>query len=288
MQSKMHRWSDRHPLPVHVPDGYMDRFILMSPVRPPAVKSSSGVSVQSFQMGDDWALEFRLNSPRFESAFKSLYEDLYNSTWNTDPRRATFVFADIYNRWRQAFSSKSKPLSEKEIQGIIGEMIAIREVLSYKMDPKELLESWMLAGFGRQDFITSSGWYEVKSILDYAQSIRISSIEQLDDQTAGMLIVVKLRKTSSEDKDRITVNSLIGELYESFTLSGCGEEFMRIVGEFDLPSNDYDDYCYRLCGCDTYIVDSDFPCLRRRDVPDAVESVEYDLSLRSIEAFKVI
>lgn len=288
MQNKMHRWSNEHPLPVHIPDGYMDRFVLLSSVRPPVAKSSSGVSVESFQIGDDWALEFRLNSSRFESAFSSLYEDLYNSTWNTDPRNAASVFIDIYNRWKQAFSSKSKPLSEREIQGIIGEMIAIRDLLMDRMAPRDVLESWMIAGFGKQDFVTSDGWFEVKSIMDCSQSIRISSIEQLDEGRVGTLIVVKLRKTSLEDKEGITVNTLIDELYESFSDSGCGEDFMRLVGSMDLPCSDYDEYCYRLCGLDVYRVGPDFPCIRRTSIPDAVEKVEYDLSLRALNKFKVM
>lgn len=288
MQNKMHRWSNEHPLPVHIPDGYLDRFILISPTKPPNAKSSSGVSIESYQMGGEWVLEFHLNSPRFESAFKSLYEDLFDSTWTTDPRNAASVFIDIYNKWRQAFSSKSNRLSAKEIQGITGEMIAIRDILSDILEPRKLLESWMLTGYGKQDFITGNTWYEVKTSMEGSDTIKISSIEQLDENKMGMLIVIKLRKTSSEDSEKVTVNTIIGELYRYFAEYGCGEDFLRMLSEFDLPSEKYDEYCYRLCSCSAYEVGQDFPCIRRNNIPDSVENVEYTLNLRAIESFKVM
>lgn len=284
----MHRWSPDHPIPLHVSDGSLDSFMLIMDREPPYAKSSEGVSVERLQRSRDWALTFRLNNSRFQPMFQSLYDDICDRLYDVAPDDAGKIMVDVYNEWRNAFSTKSIGLSEKEIQGLIGEMVVIRDVLSSLYDPKTILDSWMLEDYGKQDFIFRDTWFEVKSILIGRESIHISSVEQLDcTNNDGFLEVVRLKRTSINDRNNITINSLIADLYILFSKGGCGSEFMFSMSQLNLPCDDYNRYSYGIISLDQYSVNDEFPYIKRSDLDAAVGCVEYELSLHSLVKYLV-
>ena len=287
-ERKMHRWSGTHPLDVYVPVGELDYFVLYMPVSPPVAKSSVGVEIERFRRDDGWALKFSLKYPRFRAMFQALYDDVFKETWNVTPESSGRVFIDIYNRWRDAFTFEKSHLTQVEIKGLIGEMVTIRDVLLKAYSPNTVLDSWMLLHRGEQDFIASDFWYEVKATDPRATSVGVSSIEQLDDVSrSGMLVVVRLKTTSSEDPEHVTVNSIIKELYQMLSGSGCSEKFLGMMHELGLPSDEFDNQCFSVSGVELYNVDDSFPCLRRQSIPESVTKVEYQLNLGVISSYRV-
>lgn len=286
---KMHRWSPNHPVPLHVSDGKLNSFILICDRKPPVAKSTDGVSVNIEKRNNDWILEFKLNNNRFYSVFNSLYKDVCDRIYDANPLFAGELIIDTYNNWKNAFSSKRNELSSSEIQGIIGELITIRDVLLKLYSPQEILNSWMLLDYGKQDFIFKNFWYEIKSTHIGNETIKISSIEQLDcTNSDGIMCVIKLKKTSKEDPNHLNINKLIDELYFLFSDNGYGAEFMRIVNELGLPSDKYDDICFNLISIEEYDITDDFPHIKRKDLDDAIGHVEYEIDLRSISEYRRI
>ena len=279
----MHRWSPDSPIPIHISDGPLISFMLVSDKKPPHASSSEGISVSVEHRPTDWLLVFSLENRRFAPVFQSLYEDMCYSIIDADPVEAGEIMIDVYNKWKSAFSKKSNKLSSKEVQGLIGEMVVIRDVLMSDYDPRTVLNGWMLEEYGKQDFIFNNAWVEVKTIHVGVESIHISSIEQLDcAECNGSLIVVKIKRTSTNDKTAVTLDRIIGELYDLFSKGGCGSEFMSLMSDFGLPSEEYDKYAYNIVSKEIYDVNDTFPHIRRSELDPAIGRVEYDLSLHSL------
>lgn len=284
----MHRWSKDHPLPVHVTEGHLSAFMLISPSRPPIVKQSKAVSIIVDEYVDGrWRLEFRLNDPRYYSMFKAFYEDIFESTWNVKYEDAATKFIEIYKKWKRAFSTEGLPLSKEEVQGIIGEMCVIHEVLLKKYDPKTILDGWMLTKKGKQDFIFADTWYEVKSTHIGSNTVIITSAEQLDCPTDGFLSVVKLKNTSINDENKVNLSIIIERLLRIFDEYNCGEEFLMKIAELDLPSDKYDDQVYAIVELEQYIVKDGFPCLKRSTLSPTIGLVHYELNLEQLRVYKV-
>lgn len=284
----MHRWSKDHPLPVHVTEGHLTAFMLITPARPPSVKQSKAVSVSVEEYSDGrWRLEFRLNDPRYYLMFKAFYEDVYESTWNVKLEDAAETFIEIYKKWKRAFSTEGLPLSKEEVQGLIGEMCFIDEVLLKKYNAKTVLDAWMLTQKGKQDFIFADSWYEVKSTHAGSNTITISSAEQLDCSTEGNLAVVKLKNTSVNDEKKVNLSTIISRLLSKFDDCSCGEEFLMKIAELGLPSEKYDDQVYEIVELEQYAVKDGFPCLKRSTLSPAIGLVQYELYLEQLRIFKV-
>ena len=285
---RMHRWSKDHPLPVHVTEGHLSAFMLISPSRPPIVKQSKAVSVSIEEYSDgQWRLEFRLNDPRYYLMFKAFYEDVFDSTWNVKLEDAATKFIEIYKKWKRAFSTDGLPLTKEEAQGLIGEMCVIDEILLKKYDPKTILDGWMLTQKGKQDFVFSDTWYEVKSTHIGSNTVTITSAEQLDCTTDGYLSVVKLKNTSVNDEKKVNLSIIINRLLKKFDDFNCGEEFLMKLAELGLPSDKYDDQVYEIIELEQYTVKDGFPCLKRSTLSPAIGLVQYELYLEQLRIYKV-
>ena len=285
---RMHRWSKDHPLPVHVTEGHLSAFMLISPSRPPIVKQSKAVSVSIEEYSDgQWRLEFRLNDPRYYLMFKAFYEDVFDSTWNVKLEDAAAKFIEIYKKWKRAFSTDGLPLTKEEVQGLIGEMCVIDEILLKKYDSKTILDGWMLTQKGKQDFVFSDTWYEVKSTHIGSNTVTITSAEQLDCTTDGYLSVVKLKNTSVNDEKKVNLSIIINRLLKKFDDCNCGEEFLMKLAELGLPSDKYDDQVYEIIELEQYTVKDGFPCLKRSTLSPAIGLVQYELYLEQLRIYKV-
>jgi hypothetical protein len=285
---RMHRWSKDHPLPVHVTEGHLSAFMLISPSRPPIVKQSKAVSISIEEYSDgQWRLEFRLNDSRYYLMFKAFYEDVFDSTWNVKLEDAAAKFIEIYKKWKRAFSTDGLPLTKEEVQGLIGEMCVIDEILLKKYDPKTILDGWMLTQKGKQDFVFSDTWYEVKSTHIGSNTVTITSAEQLDCTTDGYLSVVKLKNTSVNDEKKVNLSIIINRLLKKFDDCNCGEEFLMKLAELGLPSDKYDDQVYEIIELEQYTVKDGFPCLKRSTLSPAIGLVQYELYLEQLRIYKV-
>lgn len=284
----MHRWSKDHPLPVHVTEGRLSAFMLISPTKPPSVKQSKAVSVfMDEYSGKQWRLEFRLNDARYYLMFKAFYEDVFDSTWNVKIEDAATKIIEIYKKWKRAFSTDGFPLSREEVQGLIGEMCVIDEILLKKYEPKTVLDGWMLTQKGKQDFIFSDTWYEVKSTHIGSNVVTITSAEQLDCPIDGYLSVIKLKTTSINDEKKVNLNIIINRLLNKFDEYDCGEEFLMKLAELGLPNDKYGDQVYEIVELEMYSVKDGFPRLKRSMISPGIGLVQYELYLEQLRSYKV-
>jgi hypothetical protein len=126
------------------------------------------------------------------------------------------------------------------------------------------------------------GWFEVKSVGVSAVAVTISSLEQLDCQDEGCLIVIRLDKVAPDRTGAFSLNDIIHRI--SKMLNADALDLLRAklsaYGYIDLQ--EYSDPKYYCAGQQAYCVDDTFPRLTAKTVPAQIVSAHYDLNLPSL------
>jgi len=250
------------------------------------VKSVAGIAVNQFKNEDFNTLQFSLMHNDNKELFFTFCEDIFETTSSfPDNRNAYKTILDRYYSWKKMFSTSKKLLSESEIMGLIGELLFLRDYLFEKYGRENALKSWSGQELTHKDFSYNDIWYEVKAINSGKDSVKISSLEQLQSINNGELVVFVLEKMSS-GYDGIKINSLALEILNSLEFDISKDIFLSsLMSQGFNFEESYNELVYELVSMSRYLVNSDFPKLTRNDVNEAVVKAQYDLSLAIINNF---
>lgn len=277
-----------HHLDIYIGKDVVARptLLLISDCEPMQIYSSKIIGIRTgFRADKRWSLSFSLNDINFEDVFYHFCDDIIDSSFEIeDKKQGTIFICNRYIKWQELLKKNASGLlSFAEIKGLIGELVFLKYFLFEKYGKSDSLRSWIGPDKADQDFICPDCWYEVKTTVSGAESLKISSVEQLDMDTCGELVVVYLDKTSLNDPNKITLNEIVLEILESL-MNG---EQRRIFGDILLrqgyiPKEEYNEYIFKFSGISRYLVDETFPSLRRKDIPTAITNAHYTLSIASI------
>lgn len=283
-----HRVNPNYKLDVYVGINSFGQYTmtLVSTDKPSRIDSTTYISTKIGQRKDKkWAMSFSLKNDDMLDVFSTICEDLVESSKDCKTEQDGIkFFVSRYNEWIKILKAK-KPtiLSIMEIKGLIGELTFLKEFLSKKYGLIVAINSWIGSDNADQDFVCSDCWYEVKSTVSGTENVHISSIEQLDTNSDGNLVIVYLDKTSQEDKTRINLNSITEEIVSLLDDDLIIEKFKNnLLKRGYFYSEIYDEYNFKLNGIQKYYVDKSFPCLRKKSLPDSVTNVTYELILNGI------
>jgi hypothetical protein len=277
-----------HPLDWRInASGAVTKLVLITCKEPKNYRSSRGVSVSKAKRSDGWALLFSLTDNGPEERFLAFVKDVVESSRNICPQDATDFVLGRYAQWKSMFESVRKRLQDWQIQGIIGEILTIRDVLIPRYGEEDALRAWMNALGGKQDFACFDVWYETKAVKEGKSVVRISSLDQLDRDDPGRLVVVTLRDSSTISPLGMTLNSLYSAMVEN--LSAVSRElFINIMSDFGYDPKTVYDPCYELVKIREYEVKEGFPRLRGSELEGkGIVNAEYDISLNAMFDFKV-
>lgn len=199
------------------------------------------------------------------------------------------AFRKLQLRWQEWYNlfsfNRTGLLSEEEQRGLIGELLFLREQLVESDRPlDETVENWR-GPFGEpQDFLYEDGWHEIKTVMDRAKSIKISSIEQLSRTDAGELVVYRLLESSSDGA--FTLNSIVKEIMELVWDEPYARIWFqgRLFAAGYIERKEYDRKRYKLIELLKFDVDENFPRLRRDRLPAAILEAKYSLDLDQLIA----
>ena len=179
-------------------------------------------------------------------------------------------------------------MTEAEIMGLIGELLFLKDNMIPERGIDVALESWMGPEKTHKDFSDQQDWFEVKTINFGKESVRISSIEQLDSDIDGTLVVYELEKMSPSFEG-IRLNQLVNSIIALLVNTHQRETFMAKLQLFGFEfSNDNDNLVFALKNQYMYKVDNgNFPRIHRSLLPEAISRVQYELLLSEIEPFKL-
>lgn len=257
--------------------------------KPRKISSTAAIAVGHYTQPAYNTLRFTLLDEEVSGLFFVFCEDLIEQT-RVLPE-AAMGYKAVTNRffqWKQMFvGSKKKKLTEFEIMGLIGELLFLRDWLALRIGMQEAIQSWSGQEMTHKDFSVGDDWYEIKTISRGHQTVRISSLEQLESQTDGELVIFPLEKMS-EEYNGLTLNKLFISICNIITDDDVRDTFMRKIALQGYEySSYYDDFVYVADTARRYRVTEGFPRLVRSEVPKSIANCIYDILLRDLERFAI-
>lgn len=262
---------------------------LRYPFTPVKVTGTSAIDINQYKKPEYNTIRFSLKDDDMSGLFYTFCEDIIEQTSGLKNEKDGYkaVTARFF-QWKKMFVlPKNEFLSEPEIMGLIGEILFLRNVLGKKIGLSEAIKSWSGQELTHKDFSRDDKWYEVKAISRGHSSVRISSLEQLESDKIGELVVVSLEKMSPA-YNGLTLNNLILETRQMFTSREESDDFLSKVSLQGYEYHKfYDDYVFELSSITSYTVNESFPKLTSKNVPSAISKANYDISLTDIMPFMI-
>lgn len=255
---------------------------------PKKIVGSDVISVVQGKSGESIILRFALANPELLECFCTFCQDLLDSTVGiSKDDEAYSTLCARYFSWKKLFRPHSGTLSDSEIIGLIGELLFLQDHMMPQWGIAKSLESWMGPEKTHKDFSLDNEWYEIKAINSGKDSVKISSLEQLDSDITGNLAVYCLEKMSPSFSG-IKLNTLVTNLLNKMGSPDNRETFLSKLSLYNFDfSPEYDNFVYSLVGFSMYAVGEDFPRLCRKSTPTAINKIQYEIILSEIEEFKI-
>ncbi len=283
------RIDDEHILDLHIGLDEKGRksIELRSMFKPVKVTGTSAIDVTQYTKPEYNTIRFSLKDDDMSGLFYKFCEDIIEQTKDLKNEKDGYkAITTRFFQWKKMFVlSKNTFLTEPEIMGMIGEILFLRGPLADEIGLSEALKSWSGQELTHKDFSCSDKWYEVKTISRGNTTVRISSLEQLDSDKNGELIVYSLEKMSPA-YNGISLNKLILETRQMFLSADDADTFLAKVAMQGYEYNNYyDELVFEVSGLTRYKVTDQFPKLTHANVPKEITKANYDLALAEIMSF---
>ena len=253
------------------------------------VPGTSAIEVTQFKKPEYNTIRFSLKDDDITGLFYKFCDDLIEQASAIKEKGSSYnIIVNRYFQWKKMFvNSRKQFLTEPEIMGLIGEITFLRGNLARQIGLSQALDSWSGQELTHKDFSFNNQWFEVKTITSGNQSVRISSIEQLESDYNGELVVFILEKMS-ENYNGITLNKIFDETCDLFDNVDERDRFRAKVCMQGYEYNSYyDSFVYEYKGMMRYLVDAGFPKLSHSSIPRAITKASYEISLNDIAEFLI-
>ena len=253
------------------------------------VKSSKIINVCLKKREDGkLALSFDLQDIAYKSMFLIFCNDIIITCEKAGVDMAISRALSRWKYWKEMFGKRKANILDKiEIKGLIGELLEMRDHLMKKWDETSVIQSWMGPLLGHKDFEIENTWYEVKSVNENAIQVTISSLEQLESDIDGHLVIVRLEDTSSVSEQSINLNQVVVSVVEQIRdLENMEIFYMKLEKVGYVCDVEYDNYNFMYKGTQRYYVGEKFPRLRRSEVNPSIGNVKYTIMLDGITEFR--
>lgn len=228
---------------------------------------------------------FCFNSMDNKSLFYNFCEDIINQTYSFKGKDGYIEITNRYSQWKKMFYGSSKVLSENEILGLLGELLFLKNYTFKVYGITMSLSGWSAPEPTNKDFSFKNEWYEIKSINSFRNTVSISSLEQLDSEIEGRLVVYSFEKMSPSFNG-ISLNPLVNEILAMIEHEVDKDIFIGKLQKVGYSFNEvYDNYVFNLVGMKKYIVNEKFPRIRASKLNQGIAKVQYELLLPFIEKF---
>lgn len=264
-------------------------LVIRSKSKPGIVKSTSAIEVSVGQVKNNiWSLGFHLIHNSMSGLFYRFCDDLVESSRDIPESFTDMSFiVNRYDSWKKMFYNlKKEVLSENEIIGLIGELLFLHNDLAQDYGMETALKSWSGSDKTHKDFSIDEVWFEVKSTKSNSLTIKINSVEQLDSDIDGFLIIYEFEKMS-EEFEGYSLNNIIRDILNQIgeSLEDLFLEKLRNVGyNYD---DTYDRSMFRIMSSSKLLVNDDFPRIQKSELSNSIVKVEYDLLKQNLKKFEV-
>ena len=269
-------------------DGKMS-MILTENGKEERVESSKLIDVHLNRREDHkLALSFDLLDSAYASMFIVFCKDMIVVCERAGRYMAISSALARWKYWREMFGKRSSQiLNKQKIKGLIGELYELKNRLVPEYGYKDAVKSWRGPLLGHKDFEINKTWYEVKTINDGAVQLMVSSLEQLESEVDGHLIVVRVDETSENNENSMNLNKMVLKIIDIIEDSDILDEFRMKLDKIGYSLDpEYNSFNFVFKGSEVYAVNNMFPRLRRREINNAIGNVTYTILIAGIANFK--
>jgi len=247
----------------------------------------NGITAQLVEAGGECLLVTQLTDLTFEQLFHHLCLNLIESTRSADCATAiVIVIVGRLKRWQKLMGKKSVPgmLTRQEQQGLMGELIFLRDMLFDWTSYRQAVACWVAPDEHPQDFaLPGPTSVEVKCRQTTSPDmVKISSAWQLHQEDGNIVLaVLALGKGNEGSAGHFTLASLVEDIRKILSASPDASELFEDAlfgwGYIDLA--EYNVTWWQVASWRAYGVDGSFPKLTVPDLKQGIVDVSYRLSL---------
>ena len=235
-----------------------------------------------------WALLISLTNNNLIGVFQQLSIDLINSI--SDEKNQIIAERKLiqrYNQWQSLFEEEAKKkLDFNGVQGLLGELYFINNILIPKQGATKAISSWIGPIGGNKDFQLENTWFEIKTKSANKDIIHISNKNQLLSEQVGYLTVVDCEKTSLEVLNSINLITLYEEICNQISDENILIEFMKKLANLNfIPSEYYKQFNFLVQRITFYEVSDNFPLIVLPPLENAIYNLRYDLFLLALTKY---
>ena len=230
----------------------------------------------------------KLLDTAYTNQFDTIVSDIAQALQSCDnSSRAMRIVINQISKWHKLLSTYKDRLSKKEIIGLYGELIFLNNKIDqYKKNISSLINSWQGPDRKQHDFIFEKCAIEVKSIATNSDDvIHISSEDQLNDSGADLYLKLFYLKHSNDTKV-LNLNELVTSIRDKIKgeidMLDFGNQLEKVNYHFE---EDYNDSRYEVKKEVNYIVNEDFPKLTKKNTPNEISSIKYQLNVTNLTNF---
>ncbi len=288
----LQRLDPKHPLDffIGINEKGFDELVLFTDIEPVQMKSSKALEVEKNQRKDGkWATQIASVEKDNQEIFARLCVDLVENSYHAlSEQEGLSLVAMRFLSWQRLFATIHDTLSISVLKGLFGELEFGKYLMNKGISKDEVLQGWQGPDGADRDFIFANQWFEIKAISTGKDKVTISSLNQLETELPGYLVVINVDESSKTDPIAISVSDFISEtrqrLIDAPAASRLFEDKLISIGFIDKSA--YNDIYFRIGSKYYYQVRDDFPRLVTEKVPSEIVSVRYDLSIAGIEPWK--
>lgn len=258
---------------------------------------SAGIELTITEIANSqYRLTLTLADSDLVELFRALCSDLLSATVTlTKDDSAEGVSVVLYRlqRWQDMLARRrSDILSDKEIIGLIGEIMLLRDLLMPEIPARAAINCWRGPYGDEQDFIINGVIIEVKTQLATSdRRISISSEDQLDTVSGRIILCQQgLGIALSSVTEARSLNSLISETGKLIKGQDIAAYDLFLLGLLEVGYEnrvEYDTTYYILNDRVFYDVRDGFPRIKRSDLISGVEEVKYRIRINDCQPFLI-
>lgn len=270
------------------PDGRLALLITLLRMEDVPVELPTLRGVEILVIHPEGQLQLVLASTGDWEMFHTLSLDLLaaSNVGRDDQEALQLLFARL-RRWQRLLSKGGgKLLDEREVRGLIGELLFLRDRL-LPLSGASAVECWQGPMGLPQDFVFDGRLIEVKTFSAGSNpSVRIASAEQLTSVDAPLFLhlVCLVRQEGA-----LTLAALVDDVRQVIAGSPAHAEALDdrllTMGYLDLP--EYRTMAYVVTSVSDYEVRDGFPRLTVQAIPVGVVDVSYSIQLGHLRPFAV-
>ena len=280
-----------HPLKMYLSVNEKSNKELLVPISTPvrSFHSTEAIGINNYRHGNAFLFSIELKTEKLEKEFICLCFDLIESSRkHTSENESRTTFLDTFKKWYSLLATAaSNRLSIQEIRGLMGELKYIIDEIENGVEESKLINAWTTHKDACRDFIFDNCWDEVKTITTTSDFITISSLEQLEHDSNGRLIVYRLDKDETGSSASYTLNSLVEELKKKLSIELETELCRKLLIKGYVFDEIYNSFMFLFTQKNLYTVNESFPRISRSSIPRAVSAAKYELQIKQLEEWRI-